>query len=167
MPMKYSTLRSNMCLPSRWSRMSRVVWRVTQFRRPISSRGPQGLFDTLTPPRLNTGSGTSSLSRAIAPPSVVGLVRLNLDCLRLLDQRAVGPGSPVAEEVELVLAGDHVVLVTRLLEVDLADEQCLLALVRLREALAVRVDDLAPAAELAPALLADAVRGQEVDAVLG
>src|SRR5215468_11499806 len=118
MPRKYSTLRSNMCLPSRWSRMSRVDCLVTQFRRPISSRGPQGLFDTLTPPRLNTGSGTSSLSRAIAPPSGGGLVVLNLDCLRLLDERAVELGPPVAEEVELVLAGDDVVLVARLLELD-------------------------------------------------
>src|SRR5580765_4579852 len=102
MPRKYSTLRSNMCLPSRWSRMSRVDRRVTQFRRPISSRGPQGLFDTLTPPRLNTGSGTSSLSRAIAPPSGGGSSGpLDLDCLRLLDQRAVELGAPVAEEVKL------------------------------------------------------------------
>src|SRR5213082_136834 len=65
MPMKYSTLRSNMCRPSRWSRIVRVVWRVTQFRRPISSLGPHGLFETLTPPRLSTASGISSLSRAI------------------------------------------------------------------------------------------------------
>ena len=36
---------------------------VIQFSRPISSRGPQGLFETLTPPRLRTASGTSSLSR--------------------------------------------------------------------------------------------------------
>src|SRR5262249_54487973 len=99
--------------------------------------------------------------------SSFGVVGLDPYSLRLLDQRAVELGSPVAEEVELVLAGDDVVLVTRQLEVDLADEQRLLALVRLREALAVRVDDLAPAAELAPALFADAVRGQEVDAVLG
>src|SRR5262249_19978293 len=99
--------------------------------------------------------------------SSFGVVGLDPYSLRLLDQRAVELGPPVAEEVELVLAGDDVVLVARLLELDLADEQRLLVLVRLRETLAVRVDDLAPAAELAPALLADAVRGQEVDPVLG
>src|SRR5215468_710751 len=143
MPMKYSTLRSKTCEPSRWSRIARFVSRVIQFRRPISSRGPHGLLDTFTPPRLSTGSGTSSLSRAI---DLSFGWNLGLDCLGLLDQGAVELGAPVPEEVQLVLPWDHVVLVARLREVNVGDEQLLLALVRFGEALAVRVDDLAPAA---------------------
>src|SRR5581483_7497310 len=85
----------------------------------------------------------------------------------LLDQRLVELGPAVAEEIELVLARDDVVLVARLLDVDVGDEQRLLRLARLGEPLAVRVDDLAPAAELAPALLPDPVRAEEVDPVLG
>ena len=161
-PMKYSTLRSKTCLPSRCSRIARFVSRVIQFRRPISSLGPQGLFETFTPPRLRTGVGDELLVAChdVASFSVS-------DCLGLLDEGAVELGTPVAEEIELVLAWDHVVLVAGLLHVDLGDEQRLPGHSGLRKALAERIDDLAPAAELAPAFLADAVRGQQVDAVLG
>ena len=48
-----------------------------------------------------------------------------------------------------------------------AKRRDLLAPGRPRRGGAVRVDDLAPAAELAPPLLPDPVRGQQVDAVLG
>src|SRR5262249_46302930 len=115
MPMKYSTFRSNTWLPSRCSRIARFVSFVIQFSRPISSRVPQGLFETLTPPRLRTVSGCSSGSRGIA---CLLRVDLRLNALRVLDQRAVQLGPAVAEEVELVLTGDHVVLVARLLDVD-------------------------------------------------
>src|SRR5512134_4001561 len=66
MPMKYSTLRSNTCRPSRWSRTAAVDSGVTQLRRPISSSSPQGLFETLRPPSSRIAPGTSSES-AIAP----------------------------------------------------------------------------------------------------
>src|SRR3954449_13119044 len=49
MPTKYSTLRSNRCAPSRCSRIARFVSGVIQLRRPISSSGPHGLFETLRP----------------------------------------------------------------------------------------------------------------------
>jgi hypothetical protein len=81
----------------------------------------------------------------------------------LLDQRPVQLAAAVAEEVELVLTGNDVVLVPRLLDVDLGDEQGFLGVARLGQTRSVRVDDLAPAAELAPALLADPVRAQQVD----
>ena len=48
-PMKYSTLRSKRWPPSRCSRIARFVSGVIQFSRPISSSGPQGLFETCTP----------------------------------------------------------------------------------------------------------------------
>src|SRR6478736_2707691 len=156
MPMKYSTFRSNRCEPSRCSRIDLFVSGVIQFSRPISSSAPQGLFETLTPSRSRIGSNTYSPTLA---PFYSG-------CLGLLDQGAVQLGPPVAEEVELVLARDHVVLVPGLLDVDLGDEQRLLGGVRLGETRAERVDDLAPAAELAGPLLADPVGGQQVDAVL-
>src|SRR5437868_7236391 len=115
MPTKYSTLRSKTWRPSRCSRIARFVSRVIQLSRPISSRGPHGLFETLTPPLLSTGSGTSSLSRAMDAPSVEVL---GLHGLGLLDEHAVELGAPVSEEVQLVLAGNDVVLVSRLLDVD-------------------------------------------------
>ena len=73
----------------------------------------------------------------------------------------------MTEEVELVLARDDVVLVASFLDVDVRDEQCLFRLARLREANAVRVDDLTPAAELRPALLADTVCREQENPVLG
>ena len=62
--MKYSTLRSKTWLPSRWSRMARFVSCVIQFRRPISSSAPQGLFETLRPSCSWIASGTSSFPGA-------------------------------------------------------------------------------------------------------
>src|SRR5262245_56808057 len=115
-PMKYSTFMSNTWLPSRWSRIARFVSFVIQFSGPISSRGPHGLFETLTPPRLRTVSGCSSGSRAMTASCDES--ELRLDALRLLDQRVVQLGAAVAVEVELVVAGDDVVLVARLLDVD-------------------------------------------------
>ena len=56
MPMKYSTLRSNTWLPSRCSRIARFVSGVIQFRRPISSSGPHGLFETFRPSCSRTAS---------------------------------------------------------------------------------------------------------------
>ena len=64
-PMKYSTLRSNTWLPSRWSRMALFVSGVIQFSLPISSSAPHGLFETLRPSCSRTASGTSSRSAAI------------------------------------------------------------------------------------------------------
>src|SRR5260221_6871896 len=139
MPMKNSTLRSKTCEPSRCSRIARFVSRVIQFRRPISSRGPQGLFETLTPPLFRIASGTSSLSRAIDSS-------LGLDRLCLLDQGAVELRPAVAEEGELVLPRNDVILVARLLDVDLGDDQRLLRCPRLCPARSARVDDPAPAA---------------------
>jgi hypothetical protein len=75
-----------------------------------------------------------------------------------LDERPVELRSAIAEEIELVLTGDDVVLVARAFEVDVGDEEPLLGAVGFGEPDAVRIDDLAPAAELARALLADAVR---------
>src|SRR5207302_5677723 len=88
------------------------------------------------------------------------------DWLNLFDERAVQLRPAVAEQIELVLAGNHVVLVARLLELDVGDEERLLGRARLGESPTVRVDDLAPAAELAPAFLADPVGSEQVDAVL-
>ena len=73
MPMKYSTLRSKTWLPSRCSRIALFVSGVIQFRRPISSSGPQGLFETLTPSRSSSGSNVRLSSVvAIRRPPVVG-----------------------------------------------------------------------------------------------
>src|SRR5581483_12278665 len=154
--MKYSTFRSKTCEPSRCSRIALFVSGVIQFSRPISSSGPHGLFETLTPSRSRIGSNTYS-------PTMASLC---VGCLELLDQRDVQLRAAVAEEVQLVLAGNDVVLVPRLLDVDVGDEERLRGLVGLGEPVAVGVDDLAPAAELAPPLLAHPVRDQEVDAVL-
>ena len=59
-PMKYSTLRSKTWLPSRCPRIAAFVSGVIQFRRPISSSGPHGLFDTFRPSCSRIASGTSS-----------------------------------------------------------------------------------------------------------
>ena len=56
MPMKYSTLRSKRWPPSRCSRIARFVSGVIQFSRPISSSGPQGLFETFSPSCSTTAS---------------------------------------------------------------------------------------------------------------
>src|SRR5436190_2411113 len=147
MPMKYSTFRSKRCEPSRCSRIALLVSGVIQFSLPISSSGPQGLFDTLTPSRSRIDSNTYSPT----------LSSLYAGCVDVLDHGAVQLGSPVAEEVELVLAGDHVVLVPGLLDVDLGHEQGLLGRIGLGETGAVRIDDLAVAAELGLSLPADPV----------
>src|SRR5690242_17262064 len=134
MPMKYSTFRSNMCEPSRCSSTALLVSGVTQFRRPISSSGPQGLLDTCRPSWECSASHVNSLDMPCSSLS-------GFDGGLLLDQRAVQLRAAVAEEVELVLAGDDVVLVARLLDVDLGDEERLGRHVGLGEAGAVRVDD--------------------------
>ncbi len=59
-PMKYSTLRSKTWLPSRCPRIAAFVSGVIQLRRPISSSGPHGLFDTFRPSCSRIASGTSS-----------------------------------------------------------------------------------------------------------
>src|SRR4249920_1226091 len=102
--------------PFRLSRIPFELSAVSQFSRPISSSGPQGLFETLTPSRSRIDSNTYSPT----------LSSLYAGCLDVLDHGAVQLGPPVAEEVELVLAGDHVVLVPGLLDVDLCNEQRLL-----------------------------------------
>src|SRR5436190_11980809 len=140
--MKYSTFRSNRCAPSRCSRIARFVSGVIQFSRPISSSGPQGLFETFSP-SLSTSGSKVRLSSAVAIGS-----SSRLDGLGLLDVGPVQLGAPVAEEVQLVVARDDVVLVPRLLDVDVGDEQRLAGLAGLREPPSVGVDDLASAAEL-------------------
>src|SRR5262245_17922598 len=107
MPTKYSTFRSKRCEPSRCSRIARFVSGVIQFRRPISSSGPQGLFETFRP-SLSCSASQVKVSRStcvIACSSLSGF-----DRALLLDERPIQLGPPVAEEVELVLAGDDVVL---------------------------------------------------------
>ena len=56
MPTKNSTLRSKTWLPSRCSRIARFVSGVIQLRRPISSSGPHGLFETFRPSCSRTAS---------------------------------------------------------------------------------------------------------------
>src|SRR5581483_1385254 len=154
MPMKYSTFRSNTCAPFRCSRIARFVSGVIQFSRPISSSGPHGLFETFSP-SCSCSASQVKLSRSTCV--IVCSSLSGFDRAPLFDERAVQLGAPVAEEVQLVLAGNDVVLVARLLELDIGDEQRLGRLVGLGQAGAVRVDDLAQPAELPPALLADAV----------
>src|SRR5690349_9322038 len=165
MPMKYSTFRSKTCEPSRCSRIALFVSGVIQFRRPISSSGPHGLSETLSP-SCSCSALNVNCSRSTSVMSCSSLVS-GFDGRLLLDERAVEIRAPVAEEVELVLAWNDVVLVTRLLEVDVRHEKRLGRHIGLGESVAEWVDDLAASAELAPALLADAVRDEEVDAVLG
>src|SRR5262249_58412539 len=137
MPMKYSTFRSKTCEPSRCSRIAWFVSGVIQLSRPISSSGPHGLSDTFSPScSCSVFHVKVSSTLAIARSSLSGL-----DRALLLDQRAVHIGAPVAEEVQLVLPGNDVVLVPRLLDVDLRDEQGLFGLAGLGQALPVRVDD--------------------------
>src|SRR5438105_9058444 len=137
--MKYSTFRSNRCAPSRCSRIARFVSGVIQFSRPISSSSPHGLFETFRPSFSRSGSKVrDSVSSTVAITTSLCLD----DGLHLFDEPAVQLGPPVAEQVELVFPGDHVVLVASLLDLDVGDEQRLLGLVRLREPPAVRIDDL-------------------------
>ena len=72
--MKYSTFRSKTCRPSRCSRIARFVSGVIQFRRPISSSGPHGLFETLTPSCSRTRLGDELVTRSLpsCPPSLAG-----------------------------------------------------------------------------------------------
>src|SRR4051794_14932743 len=164
MPMKYSTFRSKRCEPSRCSRIALFVSGVIQFSRPISSSAPHGLFETFSP-SCSCSASQVNCSRSTC---VIGCSSLSgFDRALLLDQRAVQLGAAVAEEVQLVLAGNDVVLVPRLLDLDVRDEEVPLVFARLGQPRPVRIDDLAPAAELAPAFLADAVGDEEVDAVLG
>src|SRR5690349_457692 len=137
MPMKYSTFRSKRWEPSRCSRIVLFVSGVIQFRRPISSSAPHGLFETFSP-SCSCSASQVNCSRStcvIACSSLSGF-----DRTLLLDQRAVHLGAPVAEEVQLVLAGNDVVLVARLLEFDVRDEQRLGRLVGLGQAGAVGID---------------------------
>src|SRR5438105_2831012 len=128
--MKYSTFMSKTWLPSRCSRIARFVSGVIQFSLPISSSSPQGLFETFRPSLSMIGSN----ERASTSSTVAIATSLCLDDgLQLLDEPAIQLGPPVAEQVELVLAGDDVVLVARLLDVDVRDEEHFLSLVRLRE----------------------------------
>src|SRR5215831_8009717 len=142
MPMKYSTFMSKTWAPLRCSRIALFVSGVIQFSRPISSSGPQGLFETLRPSFSRIGSGISSWSFTVT------LTRTSLgrDALGLFHEGAVELRPPVAEQVHLVLAGsgdDR--LLTRARDVDLGDEQCLAGRVGLGETYARRVDDLTAA----------------------
>src|SRR5581483_149122 len=162
-PMKYSTLRSKTWPPPRCSRIALFVSGVIQFSRPISSSGPHGLFETLSPSFSRIGSGISSWSFWV----MVTATSLGRDALGLLHEGAVELWPPVAEQVHLVLSrrGDDRLL-ARTVEVDVGDEQRLAHGVGLGEARAVGSDDLAAAAELRGALTADAIRDQEIDPVL-
>src|SRR4051812_408670 len=84
---------------------------VIQFSRPISSSAPHGLFETFSP-SCSCSASQVNCSRSTC---VIGCSSLSgFDRALLLDQRAVQLGAAVAEEVQLVLAGDDVVLVARL-----------------------------------------------------
>src|SRR5262249_29415025 len=159
MPMKYSTLRSKRCAPSRWSRMAAFVSGVIQLSRPISSSGPHGLADTLRPSISCRASGTSSWSCAMRSPPQGWSAGNDFGVSR---QRAVELGSPVAEQVHLVLArrGDDR-LVPRPLDVDVREEQGLARRVRLGEPGPGGIDDLAATAELGRPLSPDAVRHEQ------
>ena len=160
MPMKYSTFRSKRCEPSRCSRIARFVSGVIQFSRPISSSGPHGLFETFSP-------SCSSSAFHVKVSSTLAIARSSsqvFDRALLLDQRAVQLGAAVAEEVQLVLTGERrspCPAPSRASTSATSSASSVSPASASR--VAVRVDDLAPAAELAPALLADPVRGQEVD----
>ena len=116
--MKYSTLRSKRCAPSRWSRMAAFVSGVIQLSRPISSSGPHGLADTLRPSFSCRASGRArDRAPSRSPPQRLTVCGL-LDAAR----RRARAGGGRTGAARTPPGGDDR-LVARLLDVDVGDEQ--------------------------------------------
>ena len=160
--MKYSTFRSKRCEPSRCSRIALFVSGVIQFSRPISSSGPHGLFETLRPSCSCSAFGVNALSTRHRCSSLVRLRPAAAPRPAPRTGRAAGGRRGRARTRRGRRSPCRWPSRGRRRR-----RAASLGRVGLGESVAKGVNNLTASAELAPPLLADAVRDEEVDAVLG